>query len=306
MKFIFLGLFLSFSSWAKVCTPPQFLQWSSAEGAVCATHMKATELDPHNCIPQIFPQLAAFERIVERGQEPWWVAKGNALFPNLAYPGVWKRDQIDASFYPGSGEVFAAKPNVYVQSIHQEKRMRFQFIGDSPKSFLATTPVLSEKLSWDGKIIENNKFEIEGIFYDYLFYDVRLAKSAMQFSSGVCSTREESIEWMLKDLTAMNYPAISLSDFEEHWRVKIPDYPYYCVYPQYNEQLEGQLPVQIELDQTTFIRALYVLVPYRDAPDAGQIPLIPFPTQDSEAIRPSVKIIRENMFKEWGVAFLGE
>ncbi|MFA7614667.1 MAG: hypothetical protein WCY48_10565 [Candidatus Caldatribacteriota bacterium] len=306
MKFVLLAFIFSFSSFAQECAAPQFLHWSSKDGAVCTTRMSPVELDSENCIPQIFPQLATLQAIVERGQEAWWVSSGNAQFPNLGYPGVWKNDRIDASFYSGSGEVFAAKPNVYIQSIHQEKRMSFQFVGEKAKSFLATTPMLSERLSWEGKIVENDKFEIEGVYYDYLFYDIRLAKSAMQFSHGICATRSESIEWMIKDLSSMKFPAISLSDFEEHWRVKIPDYPYFCIYPQYNEQLDAELPIKIELDQASFIRSLYVLVPYREAPDASQMPLIPLPTQNPEDIRPSAKIIRENMFKEWGVAFLGE
>jgi len=266
----------------------------------------STDLDPENCIPQIFPHLQTFQNIIEQGKQPWWVEKGNAQFPNVAYPGVWKNHQIDASYYPGSGEIFAAKPNVYIQSIHEEKRMKFHFLGDGPKSFLATTPMLTERLSWEGKILETDKFEIEGVIYDYLFYDIRLSKSAMQFSHGVCTTRAESIEWMIKDLGAMNFPAISLSDFEDHWRVKIPDYPYFCIYPQYNEQLDPVLPVQLDIEQASFTRALYVLVAYRDAPDSSQMPLIPFPSLDPESIRPSTLITRENMFKEWGVAFLGE
>lgn len=290
---------------ALECQAPQFLAWSG-QAAVCTSRMVPTELDPDDCIPQIFPQLKVFQGLVSEETLPWWAVQGKLHFPNLHYPGIWKNDQIDASFYPGSGEIFAAKPNVYIQSIYDEKRMTFKFLGEEAKSFLATTPMLSERLSWEGKIIEHDKFEIEGILYDYLFYDIRLAKSAMQFTHGVCATRSEGIEWMLKDLGEMNFSAIALSDFEEHWRVKIPDYPFFCIYPQYNEQLDPVLPVALEMEQASFTRSLYVLVPYSESPQASLMPLIPLPTVDSASIRPSVKITRENMFKEWGVAFLGE
>lgn len=305
MRIILLSLILfSLSCFAEVCKPPQYLSWSKEGGEVCTTRI--TSDDPQNCLPQIFPQLSTFEKLVHKGQEPWWVASGEALFPNLHYPGVWKNDQMDASFYSGSGEVFAAKPNVYIQSIHDEKRMSFEFVGGKAKHFLATSPVLSERLSWDGKIVEKDKFEIEGVYYDYLFYDIRLPKSAMQFTHGICATRSESIEWMLKDLEILNFSSIALSDFEDHWKVKIPDYPYFCVYPQYNRELDEEIPVRIHLEQASLTRALYLLVPYKEAPDSTQLPLIPLPTNDPNDIRPSVKITRENMFKEWGVAFLGE
>ena len=103
----------------------------------------------------------------------------------------------------------------------------------------------------------------------------------------------------------MKYSAIALQDFEEHWRVKIPEYPYYCVYPQYNSQLDPILPVEIDIEQNTFMRSLYVLVPHKVEPDMESEPEIPFPSGDPGEFRPSSRIQRENMFREWGVAFLG-
>ena len=128
----------------------------------------------------------------------------------------------------------------------------------------------------------------------------------MQFERGLCATREEAIKWMLTDLKEMKYSAIALQDFEEHWNVKIPDYPFYCIYPQYNKVLDDVLPVSISLEQTQFIRSLYVLVPHRKEPDVDEPQMIPFPVLDSAEVRPKSQIKYENMFKEWGVAFLGE
>jgi hypothetical protein len=127
----------------------------------------------------------------------------------------------------------------------------------------------------------------------------------MQFEGGLCATREDAIQWMMKDLKEMKYSDISLQDFEEHWRVKIPDYPYYCIYPQYNTQLDPILPVEIDVDQNTFIRSLYVLVPQKKEPNEDEPQEIPFPIKDPAEFRPSAKIKRENEFREWGVAFLG-
>lgn len=171
--------------------------------------------------------------------------------------------------------------------------------------FLVTTPILGKSLTWSGKIIQSDKFEVDGIYYDYLFYDVRLPKEKMQFENGLCATREGAIEWMIKDLIEMKYSAISLQDFEEHWRVKIPDYPFYCIYPQYNRELDPVLPVEIGLDQSSFIRSLYVLVPHKKEPDFVDLQEIPLPVGDPGEYRPGSKIKRENMFREWGVAFLG-
>lgn len=236
---------------------------------------------------------------------PWWAYQGNMYYPNLHYPGPWQYPGIQSQYYPGQGQVYAAKPNVYVDSIHKEAKFNFKFVSSSRPHFLATTPVLEKDLSWKGKIIGKDKFELDGIFYDYLFYDLRLPKEKMQFTHGGCANREEAIEFMLQDLKAMNYSAIALQDFEEHWRVKIPDYPYYCVYPQYNRELDSAIPVEIEVSQSSFIRSLYILVPYKTAPDVAEPGEIPLPVSRPEELRPDTKIQREVMFREWGVAFLG-
>lgn len=290
---------------AQTCRVPEFMTWSQERGNHCAIRMvdKASE---ENCLPLIFPQLKNFEDLLGAKELPWWATQGKLLFPNVESPGVWKNHKIDASFYPGEGEIFAGKPNIYIQSIHDEKKMKFRFFGQAPKHFLATTPMLSERNSWEGKIVERDKFEIDGTYYDYLFYDIRLPRSFMQFQAGVCISRKEVIEWMLNDLKAMDFPPISLSDFEEHWRVKIPDYPFFCIYPQYNEQLDVAVPVALDLEQSSLTRVLYVLIPSQGSPELeGDSQLSP-PTQNPEFNRPATKIQRENMFKEWGVAFLGE
>jgi hypothetical protein len=235
---------------------------------------------------------------------PWWASQGNLYYPNLHYPGAWNYPGMQPRHYPGEGPVFAAKPNVYVESIHQERKFNFRFVSEQPLSFLATTPVLAADHSWSGKIVNQDKLEVEGINYDYLFYDIRLSKQHMQFEHGVCATREAAINWMLQDLKELLYPAVALQDFEEHWKVKIPDYPFYCIYPQYNQQLDATLPVTIQLEQSSFIRSLYILVPHKSEPDADEPQWVALPFKEHESLRPAVKIKRENMFREWGVAFL--
>lgn len=293
------------------CPPNSFQAWTQSAGYTCVPRMTAYPVDPIlACLPNMptqTPWLGAFPGILTpHPGMPWWAVQGNLHFPNLHYPGAWAYPGIQARHYPGNGEVFAAKPNVYIESIHNEKKFEFRFTSPEKPSFLVTTPPLDRKLHhWVGKIVSKDKFEVEGIFYDYLFYDVRLPKEKMQFEYGGCATRSEAIEWMLEDLKDLRFSPIARQDFDEHWRVKIPDYPFYCIYPQYNQQLDAALPVSISLEQTSFTRVLYVMVPHKEAPDVDKPQMIPLPNKVPEVIRPEVKITRENMFKEWGVAFLG-
>lgn len=237
---------------------------------------------------------------------PWWATQGQLYYPNMFYPGAWNSQthMMNPSYYPGQGQVFAAKPNVYIESIHKEVKFEFEFL-DKDSQFLITTPLISRDFKWKGKISNKDRFQVEDIFYDYLFYDLRLPKEKMQFEAGVCTSRKEAIAWMLQDLKDLNYPMIALQDFEEHWNVKIPDLPFYCIYPQYNTQLDQSIPIKISLDQVHFTRALYVLVGHPKEPEQENS-TVTIPHLDPRANHPSTKIKYENMFKEWGVAFLAE
>lgn len=313
MKVLFLVFIILFSlnAFAQKCEKGKFRVWSEASGYSCVTKIQNDNEDcvmcEAACAPSTFAEVfASFPSAVYSGKdEPWWATQGNLYFPNLHYPGAWKKNGVDAAYYPGEGAVHALKPNIYVQSIHEEKKFSFSFLGKDPQ-FLATTPALEADLTWKGKIVNKDRFEIDGIHYDYLFYDIRLPQEKMQFEVGLCTSRDEAIKWMLGDLKEMKYPAIAVGDFEETWKVKIPDYPFYCIYPQYNDLLNEVVPVSIVLDQMRITRSLYVLVPHQEEPNYQEPHVIPLPTTDPATSRPSSLVTYENMFKEWGVAFLAE
>lgn len=318
MKHLLTLLVLIMTSlvWSN-CEPGQMRAWNEASGYSCVMRFQNNVSDCVTCEgcndknKSFEKWMSSFPKaIYENKALPWWAQQGNFYYPNLHAPGVWNNQSkvpgIDASFYPGSGEVHALKPNIYIESIHDEKKFTLSFTSTEELSFLATTPPLDDKNTWKGKIINKDRFEVEDINYDYLFYDIRLPKEKMQLEKGLCATREQTIKWMLKDLIEMKYPAIAVQDFEEHWNVKIPDFPFFCIYPQYNEQLDAILPVATSLEKTTFIRSLYILVPHKKEPDVDEPQVIPFPILDSQDMRSIPVIKHENMFKEWGVAFLGE
>lgn len=310
----FILLLSLFALDALACPAGLVNIWTQSSGYACVPRYPSSYNDcvvcqsnyqahlPYN--PNWFQQFPP--AVYQPQVMPWWAYQGNFYYPNFHYPGAWANNNINQNYYPGQGQVHALKPNVYIESIHHEKKFSFAFSSKEKLSFLSTTPILSQQNSWKGKIVGNDKFEIEGINYDYLFYDIRLPKEKMQFEKGVCATKEETVKWMLADLKAMNYPVIALQDFEQHWSVKLPNYPFFCIYPQYNSVLDEALPVTITLDHSEFIRALYVLTAHRDEPDSEKPQTIPLPLLEPESMRPKGLVRRENNFREWGVAFLSE
>ena len=129
--------------------------------------------------------------------------------------------------------------------------------------------------AWEGEFTKNQKFKVNDIEYDYLFYDYRFDHHKLQYENEICSDRETIIKLMQKDLEKQNYPKVSLKDFYEHWNQKMPKINFYCMSPQYNKQLDEHYP--IETQGLEIVRSLYLVVPHEKAPriKEGQFPPLP-------------------------------
>jgi hypothetical protein len=231
---------------------------------------------------------------------PWWGMKGNMYYPNMNFPGAWQGHGMNHQHYPGNGPVMMAKPNIYVEA---KEEIEFELEFTDPKQeFLATTPYLEEGNKWKVKV-KDEKFNVDGVDYGYLFYDARGALKHFQFADGVCSSREAMIEMMEKDLKALGHSKRSLKDFSVHWRVKIPNYPYYCLYPQYNQEMDKAVPINVSVEAEVS-RVLYIVVPYQTLELKNTDVFPPLPVNDFTAKRPKVKQQTKLYLKEWGVAFL--
>lgn len=308
MSFMLMMSSMAMATTMMNCPYGTFRTWSIDRGVQCVPQMQRPLIDPAFCgFPS--PITNPFQHfpgpIYQPNPGPWWATQGNLHYPNVSFPGPWSYPYIQSQHYPGSGGVFAAKPNVYLETIYPDKKFEMEFVSEKKLSFLVTTPPLLNK-KWKGRFVGTDKFEVDDIIYDYLFYDIRLPEDQMQYEAGGCATREDAIELMVQDLKDLRFSATAIQDFKEHWMVKIPNYPFYCIYPQYTEQLDKVLPVKFSTQQTSFTRVLYLLFPHKTAPtneDPGPLTL---PTKDPGTIRPDSKIKHEIMFKEWGVAFLGQ
>ena len=233
---------------------------------------------------------------------PWWAQQGQMYYPNFNYPGAWQYPGMQAHHYPGSGGVFAAKPNVYVKN-GDAKLSRFSMNFDLSRgaNMLATTPWLMEN-GWEG-LVTTDSFRVENVKYDYLFYDVRLDHRLMQFSAGWCVPREQLVQGMLGELKELGFSSAALKDFDEHWREKIPQEEAWCVYPQYNRQLDQALPVSLT-PSAPFTRVVFVVVPHRREERRPASAFPELPRLSHVPLRPAKPQASKLHYLEWGVAFL--
>jgi hypothetical protein len=221
-----------------------------------------------------------------RWWEPRWPHNGHAR-----YPAIWDRlnNGVKGQDYPDKGEVMFYKPNIYIkQGIEEEIKVKLGMASDS--YLFSSVPMLNND-TWDVKVNEGN-FYVDGIQYSYLFYDFRANLDKITLEEPYCGAKLDIINEAKKFLSNANFPSKAVTDFNEHWQVKIPDrYLSYCMYLVAQEQM-GQI-VSIETNKEV-LRVNFIIVPNDEL---GQVssekPFTSFLKGKSEAV----------LF-EWGVGFL--
>lgn len=252
-----------------------------------------------------FPSYPFYPHQMNPQYNPWYAQQAQLYYPNYNYPGVWQPggQGIQHHHYPGGGGGMAAKPNVYVQNPKVGESVTVSFAGEQLNEMLVTTPALDNEGKWSATVTEDNKFVVNNTKYDYLFYDLRFDHKKLQYKHGFCSDRKTVINYMLKDIKELDFPEVSQKDFDEHWNQKIPQIEYYCLYPQYNEQLDQAYPVKIT-PQVAFVRTLYLVIPHYKKPKVANGIFPPLPVGHPAKLRKRAPSSKDMVLKEWGVAFL--
>ncbi len=230
---------------------------------------------------------------------PWWASQGAMMYPNFYYPGPWHNRGVDGDHYPGQGDVHILKPNIYLTGPKNEK-VNVKIITQEDHQLIATAPLYPQS-GWDLSLHPKNKLKVDNTIYDYLFYDVRLDKSQMQLSKGFCVAQRALLHTMNKWLELLNYNKAERKDFDSHWQVKIPSYPYYCVFPQTDKELNKAIPLKITPDNIDLTRIWFLVVPF--VQDPALIQSHKFVPQKEYTI-PQKEIKSTIQVREWGVGFL--
>ena len=67
----------------------------------------------------------------------------------------------------------------------------------------------------------------------------------MQYQAGWCSEHGSTVKSMADELKVLGFSTQAIKDFNDHWNEKLPKVDTWCVYPQYNRQLDKILPVKL-------------------------------------------------------------
>lgn len=239
---------------------------------------------------------------------PWWWQTGPINYSNFYSPAPWNYGYgypgVMPQYYPGGGQIFAAKPNLYVEGDAGTKiTVKVNFIEEGA-NWLASVPVHGTQ-GWSGTLIEKNKIRTDNGTYKYLYSDYRLYGRNFQDNEGFCAERSNLIPKLAIELKNSGFSGREIADFLDYWSVKIPQGDRFCVFPQDERQLNAVAPLDISPKPVSVRRVLFLVQPEGGLLKNGEkftsAPTRSWNPQPLRAVAADSKSIR---IREWGVGFL--
>jgi len=193
---------------------------------------------------------------------------------------------VDSYYYDYAivHEDIALKPNIY---IYPQKQINLDVNINFPHGGEVTTSIPDYCLAWNDLKVDPTGFINEE--FSYLFYE-SIQPTLYQYHYGWIVAQEDLENFFIQNLTETSFEGQEIIDFTDFWIPLLTDYPYYAIYPQYNEQLSKMTKLEFSIAPDNLLRLIYSI--------EGQ--------QDDSLILPEPKIPefhREGFYVvEWGVS----
>ena len=285
------------------------LNFSFAQGIMSPERSRELAICPF-CGPQYnwsqYPVMTPYMPFQQYA--PWWVMYGSLSYPNFYYPGAWNMNGggINGGMYPGQGNVFMAKPNLYFYS-KKETKLSVKIEPEKDTSWLLAIPP-HEKKGWEFTTQGPAKLKTKDVAYDYLFYDLRGSDASFQDQQGYCVNPEELIPKLVNDLTNAGFRKSAIEDFVDHWNYKIASSERYCVYPQTHHEMNPHFKITASKQPKEITRLWFIVVPeeFRKKSVSGRFGKPPTGEWASPYLKKKRDVASSGELEafEWAVGFL--
>jgi len=92
--------------------------------------------------------------------------------------------------------------------------------------------------------------------YDCLFYE-SLQPDYGQYEAGWVVAQDQLEGFFRNNMALTGFNQKEIDDFIEYWIPRLTEYPYYAIYPQYNDELEEMIKLEFSEQPTNLIRLIY-------------------------------------------------
>ena len=129
--------------------------------------------------------------------------------------------------------------------------------------------------------------------FNFLFYESQ-NPDLCQYNKGWLIAQDSMEAFFIENLTETGFEGQEIIDFLDYWLPRFTGFPYYVIYPQYKEQLDMMVKLDLSVEPDNVQRLFYVVEGKQDDSLILQEPEIP-------------EFKREGFFVvEWGAIFKSE
>ena len=179
-------------------------------------------------------------------------------------------------------EVPVRKPNIY---FYPEETIELDVNVVFPHGGLITTSIPDYNNGWHITV------EPSGIIdgqYEFLFYETSQPNYG-QYEAGWIVAQEQLEDFFRNNMSQTGFNQKEIDDFIEYWIPRLTEYPYYAIYPQYNDELEEMIKLEFSEQPANLIRLIYSVRGLETDKLSIQEPVIPLFARDGFTVA------------EWGV-----
>ena len=204
---------------------------------------------------------------------------------NFFDPQYFEEFSIDSFYndYVIVGVSYEEKPNIY---IYPQEQMDLDVNIIFPHGGEVTASIPNYEDGW-----KNLSIDLTGKINDeftFLFYESQ-NPDLNQYHKGWIVAQEDLENFFFQNLTETGFEGQEIIDFTDFWIPILKSYPFYAIYPQYNEQLSRMVELEFSTKPDNLLRLIYAIEGMQDSSLILPEPEIPY-------------FKREGFFVvEWGV-----
>jgi hypothetical protein len=149
-------------------------------------------------------------------------------------------------------QVIVLKPNIYIYpTTTTDLTVKLDFpLGGS---VLQSIPAYSD--GWNITVEPSGKIDGQ---YDYLFYESR-NPNAFQYSTGWVVSKDTLTAFFTHHLLSAGFTEREKNDFIDYWIPRLTEYPYYIIYPQFKNDIDKVIRLNLSKSPDAILRLFYVV-----------------------------------------------
>ena len=175
-------------------------------------------------------------------------------------PQYFEEFNID-SFYDDYiivGVSYEEKPNIY---IYPEEQIILEVNVNFPHGGNVTNSIPDYGNGWKNLRVESSgKINNE---FTYLFYESQ-NPDFCQYEEGWFIAQQDLESFFIQNLAETGFEGQEIIDFTDFWIPLLTEFPFYAIYPQYNEQLSKMTELEFSVEPDNLLRLIYSIEGLQD------------------------------------------